>query len=253
MARGRMINKKISNDKRVNDLPLQAQLLFTWLIPHLDCNGRFYGSAQMVKSLVVPRKNWSKNQIERWLSVMENSKNNDGDPLICRYTLEGEQYLFMPGFESEQIGLRKDKEKPEFPTFDGNNTEDVGQTVPLRGREGEVEVEQEVKQESVMNELINKESVLEVYKKEIAGLHEEESLREDVERDIEDAINIFSVAWVSDAIRVAIKQNGRTWGYIAKILKNWKRYGKEPRNKGSPKKQDPDKYIKGQYGHLVNR
>ena len=141
MARGRMINKKISNDRRVNDLSLQAQLLFTRLIPHLDCNGCFYGSAQMIKSLVVPRKNWSKKQIEEWLVVMENSKNNEGDPLIIRYTANTEQYLFMPGFVGEQIGLRRDKEKPDFPTFDGKNTEEVGQTVPLsrRGREGEGE------------------------------------------------------------------------------------------------------------------
>ena len=137
MARGRMINKKISNSKRVNDLPLPAQLLYTWLIAHLDCNGCFYGSAQMIKSLVVPRKNWSKNQIERWLSVMENSKNDAGTPLIFRYNLNGERYLFMPGFEGEQIGLRKDKEKGDFPTFDGNWTENVGQKFPLRGREGE--------------------------------------------------------------------------------------------------------------------
>ena len=157
MARGRMINKKISNSKRVNDMPLQAQLLFTWLIPHLDCNGCFYGSAQMIKSLVVPRKNWSKNQIEKWLVMMENSKklenksensNQNGHsflrnskvdectPLIFRYTLDGEQYLFMPGFVGEQIGLRYDKEKAEFPTFDGKITESSRKKSPLRGREG---------------------------------------------------------------------------------------------------------------------
>jgi len=146
MARGRMVNKKISNSKRVNDLPLQAQLLFTWLIPHLDCNGCFYGSAQMIKSLVIPRKNWARNQIEKWLLIIESSRNDDGTPLICRYTVNSEQYLFMPGFVGEQIGLRYDKEKPEFPTFDGKNTEKIGQTTDIREEKRsrkEVEVKEE--------------------------------------------------------------------------------------------------------------
>jgi len=88
----------------------------------------------MIKSLVVPRKNYTKIMIEKWLSIMENSKDDEGIPLIFRYTVNTERYLFMPGFVGEQIGLRRDKEKPEFPTFDGKNTEKIGQTVPLRGR-----------------------------------------------------------------------------------------------------------------------
>src|ERR1035437_5972520 len=98
MARGRMLNKKISNSKQVNDLPEMAQLLFTWLIPHLDCNGCFYGSAEMIKSLVFPRKKYSKKIIEGWLSAMEDSRGGDNSALIVRYFAGGEQYLFMPGF-----------------------------------------------------------------------------------------------------------------------------------------------------------
>jgi len=141
MARGRMINKKISNSRVVNELPEAAQLLYTWLIPHLDCNGCFYGSAQMIKSLVFPRKKYSKTRIENWIKLMENCYGTEKLPLIMRYFVDGEQYLFMPGFKGEQIGLRYDKERSEFPTFDGKDTETIGQNVPLRGREGEGEVE----------------------------------------------------------------------------------------------------------------
>jgi len=211
-----MVNKKISNSKRINDLPLQAQLLFTWLIPHLDCNGCFYGSAQMIKSLVVPRKNWPRKQIEKWLLMMENSKNLEGTPLICRYIVNMEQYLFMPGFVGEQIGLRYDKEKPEFPIFDGNNTEKVGGKGKGRGRE----VEEEDKEESSsLEEIIN------LYKK-MVGLREEESLSESLEDEIKKAIDIFSDAWVHDAIEEAIRKNKRHWGYVVGILDNWKRFGK---------------------------
>lgn len=245
MARGRMINKKISNSRVVNELPESAQLLYTWLIPHLDCNGCFYGSAQMIKSLVVPRKNYSKTKIENWLKLMETSYGTETSPLIVRYFVNGEQYLFMPGFKGEQIGLRYDKEKPDFPTFDGNNTEEIGQKLPLSRRE----VEEETKEESVIGKLIiNKESVLEVYQKEIG------EPSEDMENEIDLACQRFTPEWVRDAIREAVKRGRKDWYYVAGILKNWKRYGKDSgEHRRSIKKIDPDKYIKGKYGHMVKR
>jgi hypothetical protein len=218
MARGRMINKKISNSKRVNDMPLQAQLLFTWLIPHLDCNGCFYGSAQMIKSLIVPRKNWTKNQIEKWLLIMEASKNLKGIPLICRYTVDSEQYLFMPGFKDEQIGLRYDKEKPEFPTFDGKDTENVGGKGKGRGRGSRREVEEESNSLSI-------EEIITLYKK-MMGFREEESLDEEVEKDISITIERFSAAWVIDALQKTINQSDyrkHHWGYVVGILETWRR------------------------------
>lgn len=220
MARGRMINKKISNDKRVNDMPLQAQLLFTWLVPHLDCNGCFYGSAQMIKSLVIPRKNWSKKMVEKCLSVMENSKSNEGTPLICRYTVNSEAYLYMPGFPSEQTGLRYDKEKPEFPTFDGKNTENGGQESPLREGEGEVEIKEETNSSS-----FNIEKVIEVFESNIL---DDSQVTEEMQGELEKAVSIYSAAWVLDAIREAVRANKRSWLYIAGVLKNWKRYGRSP-------------------------
>ena len=240
MARGRMINKKISNSRAVNELPESAQLLYTWLIPHLDCNGCFYGSAQMIKSLVVPRKNYSKIKIENWLKLMENSCGTEKTPLIIRYFVDGEQYLFMPGFKGEQIGLRYDKEKPEFPTVDGNNTEEIGQKLPLSRRE----VEEETKEESVS---LTKEDVFEVYKKEIMGCPDESvSIPEDIENDIEFTIKRFTAPWVIDAIREGVKQKRKDWRYIVGILKNWEKDAAMPQG-------DPNKYIKGKYGHRVQR
>lgn len=233
MARGRMVNKKISNDKRVNDMPLQAQLLFTWLIPHLDCNGCFYGSAQMVKSLVIPRKNWSKKLVEKCLTVMENSKNNEGTPLIFRYAVNSEQYLFMTGFASEQTGLRYDKEKPEFPTFDGKNTEMI--LKKSARTEQEVEVEVETKQEVEDKEKTKqKESSVRFLKsiEEVIVLYQENVLlgatvSEDMETELETACGWYSPDWVYDAIGEAIAQNQPHWRYIVGILRNWSKYGKK--------------------------
>jgi len=106
--------------------------------------------------------------------------------------------------------------------------------------------QKETKEESSS---LSKEDVIEVYKKEIAGLYEEESLSEIIEKDIEATINIFSAAWVIDAIHEAVSRKNRTWRYVTGILKNWKRFGKNY----VQGKSDPDKYIKGKYGHMVRR
>lgn len=90
--------------------------------------------------------------------------------------------------------------------------------------------------------IITKELVLEVYQKEIS------EPSEDMENEIDLACKRFTPAWVCDAIQEAVKRNRKDWRYIAGILKNWKRYGKDAKNKGSP-----DKYTKGKYGHMVKR
>ena len=230
MARGRMVNKKISNSKRVNDLSLRAQLLFTWLIPHLDCNGCFYGSPQMVKSLVVPRKNWTKSDIKKALDEMEKSLDSDsGQPLIRRYYVQNDEYLFMPGFVDEQIGLRRDKEKPEFPTFDGNNTESVGQTVPLsrtgRGRGRGREVEDKDK-DTPLNPPVSQfseQQIIEAYEENIlhGGI-----VSEEMEHELKIACGRYSPGWVNDAMKESLLQNQPSWRYIVGILNNWQKHGK---------------------------
>jgi len=46
----------------------------------------------------------------------------------------------------------------------------------------------------------------------------------------------------------------RSWRYIARILERWASEGKDSgKYKRDIKKDDPDKYIKGKYGHLVQR
>lgn len=107
MARGRMISKAISLDEKVNALSGDTvRLLFTWLIPHLDCEGRTYGDPQTVKSIVFPRRNISVAKIEKYLKELEKLE------LILRYSVNGNQYLCMKNFEKHQVGLRKNKEIP---------------------------------------------------------------------------------------------------------------------------------------------
>ena len=100
-----MISKDISLDEKVNTLSNDTvRLLFTWLIPHLDVEGRMHGDALTFRSIVTPRRNISLKKIEEYLEELEKHE------LILRYSVNGNQYLCAPNFEKHQIGLRKDKE-----------------------------------------------------------------------------------------------------------------------------------------------
>ena len=106
MARGRMLSKGISLDEKVDALSNDtARLLFTWMVPHLDVEGRMYGDARLFKSIVAPRRNYSIQKVEKVLIEMEKLG------LIKRYSVDGNQYLFAPKFEKHQLGLRKDREQ----------------------------------------------------------------------------------------------------------------------------------------------
>lgn len=53
-ARARMIAPTISVSDRVNRIPLKAALIYTWMIPHADDQGRMNGTPEIVKAIVVP-------------------------------------------------------------------------------------------------------------------------------------------------------------------------------------------------------
>ena len=105
MVRGRMISKEISLDEKVNALSDDtARLIFTWMIPHLDREGRIYGEARVIKSIVIPRLHHSEKKVEKYLKEFEKLG------LILRYSVNGNQYISTPHFDKHQPGLRKEKE-----------------------------------------------------------------------------------------------------------------------------------------------
>jgi len=240
VARGRMISKAISLDEKVDSLSDDtARLLFTWMIPHLDCEGRIYGEAKVFRSIVAPRRNYSIKKVEKILTELKKTG------LIERYSINGNTYISVPNFQKHQTGLRKDKEsQSQIPanTADKRRSED-GLTPP----QVKVKVKDKEEDKEEGSSSPSKQNVLDCYERNLG------SASEDMEREIELATNIYSASWVIDAIQESVKQNHRAWTYVAGILNNWKRFGKNknpPRNKGSP---DPDKYIKGKFGHRVQR
>jgi DNA replication protein len=72
--------------------------------------------------------------------------------------------------------------------------------------------------------------------------------------ELKDAEKQYSADWIRDAIKEAALHNKRSIKYITKILENWSLEGRSDGTyQRDTKKTDPDKYIKGKYGHIVQR
>ncbi len=76
-----------------------------------------------------------------------------------------------------------------------------------------------------------------------------------IAEELSEAEKLYPVDWIRDAIKEAVNQNKRKWSYISAILESWVSEGKGSGayKRDSAKKTDPDKYIKGKYGHMVRR
>ena len=73
--------------------------------------------------------------------------------------------------------------------------------------------------------------------------------------ELQEAEHRYPAEWIQDAFREAVRANVRSWKYIHSILKRWEREGKKDGKPVGDSRQegDPDKYIRGKYGHMVRR
>jgi DNA replication protein len=75
-----------------------------------------------------------------------------------------------------------------------------------------------------------------------------------IAEELKEAEKIYPPQWIEEAFKEAVTLNKRSWRYIARILERWASEGKDSGEyKRDIKKDGPDKYIKGRYGHLVKR
>jgi DNA replication protein len=75
-----------------------------------------------------------------------------------------------------------------------------------------------------------------------------------IREELVDALKVYSESWIGDAIKEAVNQNIRKKSYILAILERWAAEGRDDGTyRGDSKKTGPDKYIKGKYGHIVQR
>lgn len=140
-------------DRKVNKLSSPwSMLAFSWLISHADVEGRTYGDAELVKSIVFPRQSSITTEmmeefIQEWIKA----------GLVTRYVVEDELYIEFPNFGKHQVGLRKDKEPKSIippnpdnpiPQPSDNLTENIRQTSGQNQAEVKVEVKlREVEEE----------------------------------------------------------------------------------------------------------
>jgi len=129
MARGRMINAVICADKRVNQLSDDTcRLVYTWLIPFADCEGRTYGDPAVVRSMMFPRRNDV--TIERMAGYLKELAEVG---LIVWYEAEGDWWVWFPGFEKNQRGMDRrhepDSRIPAAPELQAGDVQgDVSRT-----------------------------------------------------------------------------------------------------------------------------
>jgi DNA replication protein len=75
-----------------------------------------------------------------------------------------------------------------------------------------------------------------------------------ITEELKEAEKLYPPQWIEEAFKEAVTLNKRSWKYIARILERWASEGKDSGEyKRDIKKDDPDKYIKGKYGHMVRR
>ncbi len=108
MASGRILSRRISRSEKVASLKSDtARMVYTWMIPYTDVEGRMEGDLDLIKADVVPKlKHIGKAQI--WAILKDLYAAN----LITLYAVNGRKYIVMNDFENHQTNLRKDREAP---------------------------------------------------------------------------------------------------------------------------------------------
>lgn len=131
MARGRMLNNSISRSLKFDLLPDDTcRLLATWVIPHLDVRGVFYGDPAIVQSLVFTRRrDVTAEQVDEYLRAME------AVGLIILFEAEGQRWQQWPGFSANQVGLRTEREKTDLPPPPGYMPPNAAEEPPNDGKE----------------------------------------------------------------------------------------------------------------------
>lgn len=112
MARGRMLKKEISESKKLGALNSDsARLLYTWLIPWLDIEGRYTADPDILKGHLFPKvKSMTIEKIEILLLELAEGK------LIYLYKSDGEHYLQFTKFKELQSLHPERESKSEIPS-----------------------------------------------------------------------------------------------------------------------------------------
>lgn len=134
MAEGRMLKKVICESPRLAALKSDThRLIYTWIIPFLDIEGRHSADPRIVKSHVAPILNHISHRIIR-NSLADMAVNN----LITLYCIDGKEYLELHNFKKHQ-NLRDDREKKsDIPPSTPGAIQEYSRRTPAQGKLREV-------------------------------------------------------------------------------------------------------------------
>lgn len=94
----RSITSRLFTNKRVGTMGLRARWLFAACIANADDDGRVEGEAALLRAMAFPHDDGMTLQaIDDALAEC-----TSGDALIVAYDVNGERYLWLPGFERQQ-------------------------------------------------------------------------------------------------------------------------------------------------------
>ena len=107
MARGRMIDKRISKSKKLAALKHdRSRMLYFMILPHLDCEGRYSGDPEDIKEDCVPKLIFPLKKIAESVVDMANVG------LLVLFEHKNEAFIQFTRFSDFQLGIRKDREAP---------------------------------------------------------------------------------------------------------------------------------------------
>ncbi len=107
MARGRMIDKRISKSKKLAALKHdRSRVIYFMIYPHLDVEGKFTGDPDEIKEDCCPKLKYSLRKIAE--SIIELSDIG----LLKLYEIDGYAYVKYTKFKDFQVGIRLDREAP---------------------------------------------------------------------------------------------------------------------------------------------
>lgn len=97
-------------------------------------------------------------------------------------------------------------------------------------------------------------TVVELTRSNIFALYEQNVglLTRIIAEQLMEAEATYPEVWIEEAFRIAVESNKRNWRYIKAILGRWAAEGREDGTfkRSSGEVYDPDRYLKGEFGHL---
>jgi DnaD/phage-associated family protein len=77
------------------------------------------------------------------------------------------------------------------------------------------------------------------------------ALTQFIAEQLRDAEQTYPAEWIEDAFRIAVEQNVRKWAYVRGILERWATKGRDDGTDRKVSKEDPDRYISGEYADYI--